>query len=195
MTEIDAVRQWWLAEASGDHDRLVSATDVRSIVAGRARAARNHAVRRLWKELVAYTIPFAFSLALLTTPHSRRLLGAAIILAVYAAYAGLIWYNAAALHRIPLEGSLHESVRRMVVVLGRWMTAYLVLYVATLAGAGLAAVVLLSQHGGGAFSWAFGVAWVFVVWWSYVAGRAYVRREFGDQHDDLVQALRELEEL
>jgi hypothetical protein len=165
------------------------------ILARKAADVRRDARRRLRREASCYVSLLAVSIVSLADGFAFKKLammgGLGVLIGGIAA---ALWYGERRLARVPLTGTVRETLAELVSTLhaaGRaYLAAYVALFVVT---ASIGVSVVWSRYGfapGFVAALALGVG---AVVWSYRSGRAYVDRMFRDDRAELAACLRQLE--
>ena len=195
MTDIETLRQVWQEQEGADAAPLLRREALIAIVEKRAHASRARVTARLGRELAIYAAMTAGAIVVLVAKApSDWPLGIALLLIFFGATGGVMFFKIRALQHVQLEGTLRDSLTRMIGILNSWMTSYMIVYMVVIGSSGAVVLGILARKWGlGPRWWLAAAACVLVILWSYTSGRGYMRREFEGHRDELRRALEDLE--
>ena len=195
MTDIETLRQVWQQQEGADAVPLLMREALIAIVRKRARASRVRVTQRLRRELAIYgAMTVGAIVVLVAKAPSDWPLGIAWLLMFFGATGGVMFFKIRALQHVQLEGTLRDSLIRMIGILNGWMTSYMIVYMVVIGSSGALVLGTLARKSGlGPLWWLAAAACVLLVLWSYTSGRQYMRREFEGHRDELQRVLEDLE--
>jgi hypothetical protein len=196
--DLDQLKRRWQREADAEMHVALDAGTVSQWIEVRAKDVNREVRHRLHREVANY-IPMLVVLSVMMLMQgisvTRVLFVAGLNLAV-GAIVSTLWYSERRLTRLPLDRSLHDVLKDLLVRVDAASRAYEVAYVGFFASA-MVAMAVTAWWRAGLGVW-FGAALVgggLAVLWARRSGHGYVDRMFGPYRSELADCLRELDRL
>ncbi len=167
------------------------------MIQARATDIRQRTIQRVRAESYTYLVMVLFPVLMWAVNGRstlRTLLAGLGVLATLAPIVGVLAYKEYRLRRLPLGGSLRQSLAALLAAIDSTSRYYFATYmICVVVGIGSVVGLLLRSHGPTWFSAGALIAGAAFAFWAWRSGQAYARRMFGGYRAELTSCLEDLE--